>query len=119
MRRAGLNPRRDRGVTLLELVIAIAILGLGSAAAWRSFDAARRGAGGQMERTLALEVAQTRAAELRLGLAGLPERVRLGGIDWTLATTARQTDGALAETELVVTAPGRAGARLLIWRPGP
>jgi len=111
-----------RGVTLIELVIAVAILALGAAAAWRSFDAARRGVGGQAARALAQEVALNRAAELRLmqgGGGALPGIVRMGGIDWRLSLTTRATEGALAETEIAATAAGHPGARLLVWLPAP
>lgn len=119
--RAGQGPRwrADRGVTLLELVIAVAVLALGTAAAWQAIGAARRGIGAQAERVLALEVALNRAAELRLGTVGLPEVEPLGGIAWTVTATPRATEGGLIETELGVAAPGRAGARLTVWLPAP
>jgi general secretion pathway protein I len=121
----------DHGVTLIELVVAVAILALGTAAAWRSLDAARRGVGAQADRVLAQEVALNRAADLRLAGGGdtLPETERMGGIDWTVTRTARPAEGGLVETEIVVTprgrvpgaasgtAPGGAGARLLVWLP--
>jgi type II secretion system protein I len=106
-------------MTLIELVVAVAVLALGLSAAWGSIGAARRSAGAQADRVLALEVAQNRAAALRLGLPDLPGVERMGGIDWTLATTRRATEGGLVETELTVTAPGRAGARLVVWLPAP
>jgi general secretion pathway protein I len=99
----------------------VAILALGTAAAWRSLDAARRGVGAQADRALAAEVALNRAADLRLaadGDAPLPGIERMGGIDWTLTQTAQPVEGGLAQTEIAVTAPGRAGARLLVWLPG-
>jgi len=110
----------DRGVTLIELVIAVAILALGTAAAWRSLDAARRGVGTQADRVLAQEVALNRAADLRLAdrPGPLPATERMGGIDWTLTQTALPAEGGLAQTEITVTAPDRAGARLLVWLPG-
>jgi general secretion pathway protein I len=108
-----------RGVTLLELVIAVAVLALGTAAAWQAIGAARRGIGAQAERVLALEVALNRAAEIRLGTPDLPEVERMGGLDWTVTATGRATEGGLVETELLVAAPGRAGARLVVWRPAP
>lgn len=108
-----------RGVTLLELVIAVAVLALGTAAAWQAIGAARRGIGTQAERVIALEVALNRAAELRLATPGLTPSERMGGIDWTVTATPRATEGGLVETELLVAAPGRAGARLTVWLPPP
>jgi general secretion pathway protein I len=113
-------PAHPRGVTLIELVVAVAILALGAAAAWQTLDTVRRSIGGQANRALAQEVALTRAAELRLAGAGpgaLPGQVRMGGIDWSVAVTTRATAGGLAETEVLVTAPGRRGSRLLVWLP--
>ena len=114
----------DRGVTLIELVIAVAILALGAAAAWSSLDAVRRGIGGQAARALAQEVALNHAAELRLAARGggaarlaETERVRMGGIDWRISLATQETEGDLAETEIRVTATGQPGARLLIWLP--
>lgn len=108
-----------RGLTLIELVVAVAVLALGLAAAWTAIGAARRSALGQIERVLAQEVALNRAAELRLGTPGLPQVEPMGGIDWTVAAQRRATAGGLVETELVVAAEGRAGARLVVWLPAP
>jgi len=111
--------RAARGVTLIELVIAVAVLALGTAAAWRSLDAARRGIGGQAGRVLAQEVALNRAAELRLARPGAwqPGPVAMGGIDWSVGATVLAVADGLAETEIVVTAPGQPSARLRVWLP--
>lgn len=123
----------DRGVTLIELVVAVAILALGTTAAWRSLDAARRGVGAQATRALAQEVALNRAGDLRLAdrTAPLPDTERMGGLDWTVTQTMRPAEGGLIEIELSVTAPrrlpggapgtatGGAGARLVVWLPAP
>lgn len=115
MRRALKAPR---GVTLIELLIAVAILAMGTLAAWRSFDAVRRGVGGQAARALAQEVALNRAAELWLAPgADLPGVERMGGVDWTVTLSAQATEGGLAETEILVAAPGQPGARLMVWLP--
>lgn len=107
-----------RGFTLIELAVAVAILALGSMAAWRSFDVAQRGIGGQVPRLLAAEVAMTRAAELRLlGLAegrALPTIVRLGGTDWQIARSEAETAGGLVEVTLTISAPGQPGARRIV-----
>lgn len=112
------------GVTLIELVVAVAILAIGSAAAWGSFDVVRRGIGGQAARALAQEVALNQAALLRLGdmqsrrdASLLPDRVVQGGIDWHIRTSTEATEGAWAQTEISVTAPGKPGARLIVWLP--
>lgn len=112
---------RVRGFTLIELAVAVAILAIGTVAAWRSFDQAQRGIGGQLDRTLAAEVALNRAAELRLGgmTAGraLPDVVTEGRIDWRIAVEDRATAGGLVEATILVSAEGRPGARFVVVVP--
>jgi len=110
-----------RGFTLIELVIAVAILAIGSVAAYRSFDAAQRGIGGQMPRLLATEVALNRAARLRLsGMAagrGLPGRVRQGRVEWRVEVQEAATSGGLIEAAILVSAPDQPGARMVVYVP--
>ena len=109
------------GFTLIELAVAVAILAIGTMAAYRSFDAAQRGIGGQLDRALATEVALNRAAELRLnGMQagrGLPSRVIQGGRTWTIAVHEAAMAGGLIEATIAVTAPDRPGARLVAAVP--
>lgn len=108
--------RSVRGFTLIELAIAVAILAIGAMAAFRTFDAAQRGVGGQLGRALAQEVALNRAAELRvMGMAAgraLPATVRQGRSDWHVEVREALTDGGLVEVEIVVGAPDQPGARV-------
>lgn len=110
-----------RGFTLIELVVAVIILSIGTLAAYRSFNAAQRGVGGQIPRLLAEEVALNRAAELRMsGMAqgrALPSRVQQGPTEWTVAVTETATTGGLVEAEIVVSAPDSAGARVVVYVP--
>lgn len=109
---------RVRGFTLIELAVAVAILAIGTMAAYRSFDQAQRGIGGQLGRALAAEVALNRAAELRLGgmAAGrsLPDRVTEGGTGFRVAVDEAATEGGLVEATIRVTAEGGPGARLVV-----
>ncbi|HPD92503.1 MAG: prepilin-type N-terminal cleavage/methylation domain-containing protein [Rhodobacter sp.] len=109
------------GFTLIELAVAVAILAIGTMAAYRSFDAAQRGIGGQLDRALATEVALNRAAELRLqGMQagrGLPPVVSQGGRDWAVSVTESAMAGGLIEATIAVTAPERPGARLVAAVP--
>lgn len=113
--------RRTQGFTLIELVIAVAILSIGAVAAFRSFDAAQRSVGGQVPRLLAAEVALNRAAELRLsGMAAgraLPSRVRQGTVDWTVAVAETTTAGGMVEAAITVSAPDTPGARVVVYVP--
>ena len=112
---------RVRGFTLIELAIAVAILAIGTIAAYRTFDQAQRGIGGQLDRALAAEVALNRAAELRLaGMAegrALPDTVTQGRIDWQVAVAGLATAGGLVEATIVVSADGRPGARVVVVVP--
>lgn len=109
--------RLRRGFTLIELAVAVAILAIGSVAAYRTFGQAQRGIGGQVDRALAEEVALNRAAELRLsGMAdgrGLPDRVTQGRIDWRVTVEESATSGGMVEATITVSAPDRPGARLV------
>ena len=55
-----------RGLTLLELVIAVFILSLGSLAAIRATDQSRLAIGGEPSRIMAMIVARNRVQELQL-----------------------------------------------------
>ena len=111
-----------RGFTLIELAIAVAILAIGTMAAFRTFDAAQRGIGGQVARALAHEVALNRAAELRMigMVAGraLPSTVTQGHTDWRVDVAEAVTDGGLVAVNIVVSAPGQPGARIVAFVTG-
>lgn len=113
--------KSGRGFTLIELVIAVAILSIGTIAAYRSFDAAQRGIGGQIPRLLASEVALNRAAELNLaGMAagrGLASQVDMGRTRWSVSVIETATAGGLIEAEILVSAADSPGARLVVYVP--
>ena len=117
-------PRRDRGMTLVELVIAIAILSIGMLAAWRGYEQAQRGIGGQVGRVLAQQAALNRAAELQLsGLdegRALPAEVRMGHTRWHVNVTEDTPRAGLIATTITVFASDQPGARLVTHLPaGP
>lgn len=113
--------RSLKGFTLIELAVAVAILAIGTVAAYRSFDQAQRGIGGQLNRALAEEVALNRAADLRLaGMAqgrGFPEVETFAGVDWRIAVAEAETASGLIEATITVSAPSRPGARLVVVVP--
>lgn len=113
--------RRDKGMTLVELVIAIAILSIGMIAAWRGYEQAQRGIGGQVGRVLAQQVALNRAAELRIsGLPegrGLPHEVAMGPTRWRISLTEGAPRAGLVATTITVSAPDQPGARLVTHLP--
>lgn len=111
----------ERGMTLVELVIAIAILSIGMIAAWRGYEQAQRGIGGQVGRVLAQQVALNRAAELRLlGLPqgrGLPADVVMGTTDWQVSLAEGEIRAGLVAATITATAAGQPGARLVTYLP--
>ncbi len=116
---AMIRPARDRGITLLELVIAIVVLSVGTLAVMRTLDQSRRQIGEAPARFLALSVAQNRAEELAvLGVRrgrNLPMRLQQGPYQWTISQTSRQTRAGLYEVEITVTGENLPGAFLLAY----
>ncbi|WP_417726341.1 type IV pilus modification PilV family protein [Roseovarius sp.] len=116
-----MNRDRDhgtRGVTLLELVIAVFVLSIGTIAALRSADQARRALGGEAARVMALEVALNRAEEYRLlgarAATTLPRSVTFGPYTWQLEITEGITRAGFTEATILARAPDQPGARLVV-----
>ncbi|WP_299693822.1 prepilin-type N-terminal cleavage/methylation domain-containing protein [uncultured Tateyamaria sp.] len=113
---------RDRGLTLVELAIAILVLSIGTIAAMRGLDHATRTAAGAEARALAQIAVRNRAEELRLlgPDASLPETVTLDGRAVTLDEDRTVTAGGLVRLTLTARVPGAAGAQLVVYLdPGP
>ncbi len=111
--------KMDRGITLIELVIAIFVLSVGSFAAFRTVDQSRRAIGGESARFLAQNVAVNRAEEFRaLGLIrgrGLPDRVRQGPYDWSVIAREKPVSGGLVELTINVSTADAPGAVLVAY----
>lgn len=111
--------RGARGLTLLELVVAIAVLSIGTLAALRATDQSRRALAGSEARLLAELAAQNRAEELRLLGAGaaLPGAVTLGRHRFALTTRRRSTEAGLVEARITARAETGEGAVLVAILP--
>ncbi|MCE8009875.1 prepilin-type N-terminal cleavage/methylation domain-containing protein [Aestuariivita sp.] len=109
----------QRGLTLLELVVAIAILAIGSMAALRAADQSRLGLGEAPQRLLAQVAAKNRAEELRLlGVgAALPDQVVIGPYRFGLDTRTQATAGGLIRAEIVARSDQGPGALMVVYLP--
>lgn len=109
-------------MTLIELVIAILVLSLGTVAAFRAIDQGRRTTGEASARFLALQVALNRAEELRVAEPGeaarLPARVAMGGRTWMLQVTEEITAAGFLAARITVSATGMPGAQVVAYLPG-
>ncbi len=114
--------RQERGLTLVELVVAIFVLSLGSVAALGVVDQSRRGLGEDAARVLAQSVALNRAEELRLydaGAArGLPAQVTQGGLSFAVEVQRRPTAGGLTQATITVRSEAGPGAVFVTYLPG-
>lgn len=120
MRRA-LAPSSERGLTLVELAVAILVLSIGAIGALRAADQSRLAIGGAEDRMLAQLAARNRAEELRLYTPterrGLPDSIEMGGQRITLITTTQQTAVGLTEATVVARAERGGGALYVIYLP--
>lgn len=115
--------KSPRGFTLIELMVAVAILALGTLALLRVVDSTQRAIGGQEARILAHHAALNRAAELRLAesaqaRAALPQAITNGPHEWRVSREERDTRAGLVEVSLRLSAPGLPGAHLVLFLPG-
>ncbi len=112
-----------RGFTLLELVVAVLVLAIGSLAALQAVDQSRRVLGGALPRVLAQLVAQNRAEELRLaglpsGLS-LPSQVQMGPYSYQLTVTTKATAGGIIQAEIRAVSSEGPGAVLVTFLMPP
>ena len=102
--RTGRRRRTGRGLTLLELVVAVLVLSIGSLAALGAVDQSRRSIGEAMPRMLAQLVVQNRAEELRLvgfpAELSLPSQVQMGPYSYQLTVTTKATVSGIIEAEI-------------------
>lgn len=110
----------DQGITLLELVIAVFVLAMGSIAALRATDQARVAIGGAKDRMLAQLAAHNRAEEMRLpGLgSGLSDTVQLSGQRFAIQTDALPTAGGVVQVTISARSERGNGAQIVVYLPG-
>ena len=115
------KPDGTRGVTLLELVIAVFVLSIGTIAALRSADQAGRVLGGEAARVMAMQVALNRAEELRLlgavGARSLNNRVPYGPYTWQVAVSEKTTRAGFTEATITSRSPDQPGGRVVVIAP--
>lgn len=114
-----------RGITLIELIVAIALLALGTLTAFATLDQARLGVGGEKTRLLARLVAENRIEALTLRALGgqppdsLPEVVTMGGQQFALEVNRQRTAGGLVELQVQARPlAGGGGVLLRAYLPG-
>ncbi|SLN47002.1 hypothetical protein ROG8370_02039 [Roseovarius gaetbuli] len=114
-------PDGTRGVTLLELVVAVFVLSIGTIAALRSADQAGRVLGGEAARVMAMQVALNRAEELRLlgaiGARSLSNRVVYGPYTWQVAVSEKATRAGFTEATITARSPDQPGGRVVVIAP--
>lgn len=117
------TPAGMRGLTLLELVIAVVVLSIGTMAALRATDQSRLALAGAAPRLLAQVVAQNRAEELRLYGANtggsLPDQVTMGGQVFGVKVDYATTAAGLIEARISARAVTGEGAVLVAVLPAP
>jgi len=121
MRRRVTRAGSDRGLTLLELAVAVLVLAMGSVAALRATDQARVSIGGAQDRMLAQLVVRNRAEALRLppGSVPLPAQVDVAGRTIVVSTVSEPTAAGLSRVTVTGRAPGGAAAQMVIYVAGP
>ncbi len=110
--------RNQAGVTLLELVIAVFVLAIGTIAAMRAVGHAERNIGSEAARVFAAEVALNRAEELRLWGArdgrSLPQSVEYGPYHWQISVDEKETRAGFIEATVTARAEGQPGGRYVV-----
>ncbi|MFW2541364.1 type IV pilus modification PilV family protein [Primorskyibacter sp. 2E107] len=113
--------RRDQGMTLIELAVAILVLTIGSIGALRAADQSARSVGGEMPRLLARIAAMNRAEELQLAapaFGALPRTVMVGETTITYDTETERTEAGLILATVTARADTGEGATLVVYLPG-
>jgi general secretion pathway protein I len=109
------------GITLVEVMVAVMVLSIGTVATLRAFDAARLQIGSAPERIFAQHVALNRIAAFRAQdratARALPPTVRFAGRNWQIETTETETLGGYVELRIRAAGPAGAGTVLVAYLP--
>jgi len=113
------DPAGPRGLTLIELLIAILILSIGSVAALRTMGQAREVVGGELPRLMAQTAALNRAEAIQmLGLPaarGLPSSVTMGPETIRLTLDTAPTESGFVEVAISAKSSSGPGAHVVVY----
>lgn len=118
MRRLTRKPS-DLGLTLIELLVAIIVLAIGSLAAIRAADQSRYSIAGELPRLLVETALRNRAQEIQLlgPFAGLPDTVQIAGQAIQMTQDRDTTEGGLIRITLGARASTGEAAGLVVYLP--
>ena len=108
------------GFSLLELMVAVLVLSLGTLAATRATDQSRLAIGGADTRILAEIVAANRAEELRIfgsKQVSLPRNVTMGNQSFFVDTVQESTAGGMLRVQITARAQSGPGAVFVTYLP--
>lgn len=118
---AGARKHTDRGISTLEVLIAIVVISIAALASYRALGQSAAVAADMEMRLYALEVARNRAEEIKLlgvrAARTLPEAETMGPVAWQIAIQEAETAVGLIEVAITVQAEGNPGARLVTFMP--
>ncbi|MBO9463900.1 prepilin-type N-terminal cleavage/methylation domain-containing protein [Tropicibacter sp. R15_0] len=119
-----IKARQDKGITLVELAVAILILTIGTIGALQAVDQSQRNIGAETPRLLARLVARNHVEQLQLlgPNAQIPTQVQMGPYEFKISVDRQTTAGGLVEARVTARSSNGEGAQLVTYlsrRTGP